>query len=223
MKEMKAKSQNEMGPKVWDGLWDRTFLTSGLRRFIPKFEELLHIYHRMKINSLLGKMNFEKGQILELGCGSGMNSVNLLKDYSFEKATLVDFSKSALEIARKNTKDYDVHLVNSDIFDLDLDKTFDLVFSIGLIEHFTGKRRSQAIAVHRRFVKNDGLLMIIVPKKGFFSRLLELINKVQGYKEYPFTDQEVEELLKKNQLEVVKKEDVLLGIASSYLLRVAST
>lgn len=216
---MRAKSQSEMGTETWDRLWNRTVFTAGLRGFIPKSEELLHFYHRVKLNSLLRKVSFPKGQILELGCGSGMNSVNLLKDHSFEKATLVDFSQSALEIARKNTKDYDVHLVNSDIFDLDLDKRFDLVFSIGLLEHFTGKRRNKVIAIHRQFVKNDGFLIVIVPKKSFFSRLLELINKVQGYKEYPFTDQEVEELFEKNQLEVVKKEDMLLGIASGYLLR----
>lgn len=208
-----------MGSYAWDRLWERTVFTAGLRRLIPKFDQLLHLYHRAKINNLLGKVSFQKGQILELGCGTGMNSVNLLKDHSFGKVTLVDFSKNALEIARENTKNYNVEVLCADIFDLDLDKTFDLVLSIGLVEHFTGKRRSQAIKVHRQFVKNGGFLMIFVPKKSFFSKLLEFINKAQGYKEYPFSDQEIRQLFKKNGLEVVRKIDMLLGIASGYLLR----
>ena len=147
------------------------------------------------------------------------NSINLLKDHACEKAVLVDFSQQAIEIAKDYTKNYRVEIIHADIFNLDLKKKFDFVFSIGLIEHFVEDRRNEAVKIHRQFTKNDGLIMIIVPKKTFFSYILKFFNQVQGYQEEFFSDQEIEGLFKKNGLDIVKKSEMLFGIASCYLLR----
>jgi SAM-dependent methyltransferase len=217
--EMSDNNQEEMGKNAWDRLWSRSILTHGLRRLLPDFDHLIHTPYRAKINGLLEGVDFARNSVLELGCGSGMNSVNLLNDHSFQKATLVDFSDQALGTAKANTADHNVGLVCSDIFSLDLSERFDLVFSIGLIEHFTGERRSEAIAVHRRFTENDGLIMIIAPRKGALSPVSGLVNRIQGYKEYPFSDAEIEGLFQRNGLEVIKKDCMFLGIGGCYLLR----
>lgn len=216
---MSDNNQEEMGQSAWDGLWSRSILTLGLRRLLPDFDYLIHTPYRAMINRLLEGVAFARNSVLELGCGSGMNSVNLLNDHSFQKATLVDFSNQALGTAKANTEDHNVELVCSDIFGLDLSERFDLVLSIGLIEHFTGERRSEAIAVHRRFAKNDGLIMIIAPREGAFTRVSGFVNRIQGYKEYPFSDAEIEGLFRRNRLQVIKKDRMFLGIGGCYLLR----
>jgi SAM-dependent methyltransferase len=216
---MGHNDQDEMGRDAWDRLWSRTVMTSGFRRFLPNFDQLIHTPYQAVINRLLEGVDFAHASVLELGCGTGMNSVNLLNDHSFGKATLVDFSQQALETAKANAKHHNVDLICSDIFSLDLRERFDLVLSIGLIEHFTGERRSEAIRVHRKFARNDGLIMIMVPRKGVLSRVTGLVNHVQGYREYPFSDTEIEWLFQRNKLKVIKKDYLFLRVVSCYLLR----
>ena len=212
-------NQDEMGKDVWDRLWSRSIINTGLKKLFPKFNLQVRNYYRFKINKLLKGTNLNKAHILELGCGSGINSINLLKDHACEKAVLVDFSQQAIEIAKDYTKNYRVEIIHADIFNLDLKKKFDFVFSIGLIEHFVEDRRNEAVKILRQITKNDGLIMIIVPKKTFFSYILKFFNQVQGYQEEFFSDQEIEGLFKKNGLDIVKKSEMLFGIASCYLLR----
>jgi SAM-dependent methyltransferase len=216
---MGDNNQEEMGRRAWDRLWSRSILASGLRRLLPDFDYLIHTPYRAVINRLLEGVDVAHNSVLELGCGSGMNSVNLLNDHSFGKATLVDFSRQALGTARANTEDHNVELICSDIFSLDLCERFDLVFSIGLIEHFTGERRSEAIAIHRKLAENGGLIMIIVPREGGLSRVSGFVNRIQGYKEYPFSDAEIEALFQRNGLRVIRKDYMFMGTASCYLLR----
>jgi len=211
-------NKKEMGKDSWDRLWDRPILTSFVRKVIPDFEQLIHTNYRTKINKILKGINFTNSSVLELGCGSGMNSVNLFKDYSIQKATLVDFSEKALKIAKENTKGYNINLVYSDIFNLELDELYDFVFSIGLIEHFKGKRREEAIRIHKKFLKESGKILIIVPRECFVSEFLKSINQIQGYQEYYFTDSEIEGLFEKNNLKIIKKDSMIFGAVSCYLL-----
>jgi len=219
MENMLNNSQSEMERDVWDGLWSRSIVTLWFRKLVPKFEQLTHIPYRFNINKLLKGISLDQAHILELGCGSGMNSVNLFKEHSCQKATLIDFSRQALNIAKNNTRHLNVDLIHSDIFNLNLKKKFDFVFSIGLIEHFIGARRSEAIKIHRQFTKDSGLIMIIVPRKNFFSKALKFFNQIQGYKEDFFSDREIEGLFKRNELEIVKKNYMMLGMVFCYLLR----
>lgn len=219
MNNKSLNQQNEMEERAWDRLWSRRIVTFWFRKLVPKFEQLTHIPYRFNINKLLKEINLDKARILELGCGSGMNSVNLFKEHSCQKATLIDFSRQALNIAKNNTRHLNVDLIHSDIFNLNLKKKFDFVFSIGLIEHFIGTRRSEAIKIHRQFTKDSGFIMIIVPRKNFFSKALKFFNQIQGYKEDYFSDKEIEGLFKRNKLEVIKKNYMMLGMVFCYLLR----
>ena len=219
MNNKSLNQQNEMEERAWDRLWSRRIVTFWFRKLVPKFEQLTHIPYRFNINKLLKEINLDKARILELGCGSGMNSVNLFKEHSCQKATLIDFSRQALNIAKNNTRHLNVDLIHSDIFNLNLKKKFDFVFSIGLIEHFIGTRRSEAIKIHRQFTKDSEFIMIIVPRKNFFSKALKFFNQIQGYKEDYFSDKEIEGLFKRNKLEVIKKNYMMLGMVFCYLLR----
>ena len=50
-----------------------------------------------------------------------------------------------------------------DAFEVPLDKTFDVVFSVGLIEHFDDAAMARLVGLHRRWAAADGLVLIAVP------------------------------------------------------------
>jgi release factor glutamine methyltransferase len=76
----------------------------------------------------------QKLKILELGIGSGCLIITLLKAFKNADATAVDISKSAIEIAQKNSKKHQVDqrlkILESDLFlNLGEDEKFDLIIS----------------------------------------------------------------------------------------------
>jgi len=76
----------------------------------------------------------EKLKILELGIGSGCLIITLLKAFKNADATAVDISKSAIEIAQKNSKKHQIDqrlkIFESDLFlNLNGGEKFDLIIS----------------------------------------------------------------------------------------------
>ena len=108
-----------------------------------------------------------KARVVELGGGNGQFLLKFAADgYS---TTAMDVS----EIGLSKTKDlfskfgYDVECVQMDMFDIspDYEAQFDLVFSNGLCEHFTGAKRRQQFIQHRLLVREGGGVCILVPNR----------------------------------------------------------
>lgn len=57
---------------------------------------------------LLKNISLNDVEIIELGSGSGVNSLNIAKILKAKKITLVDFNKKALDISKKIFKDSDL-------------------------------------------------------------------------------------------------------------------
>lgn len=85
---------------------------------------------------------------------------------------IVDANQVGLELlghkarARRNLK---LHL--QDILKLDLDLQMDVVFSLGLIEHFDTDGTRQAIRGHLRLLKPGGIAVVTFPTPTFRYRL----------------------------------------------------
>ncbi len=76
--------------------------------------------------------DFRDQDVLECGCGGGQHTAFVAEVASH--VTAVDLN--TVEIARDRTKDFDnVELVEDDIAAMDLGRTFDVVFCIGVIHH----------------------------------------------------------------------------------------
>jgi SAM-dependent methyltransferase len=76
--------------------------------------------------------DFRDKDVLEAGCGGGQHTA--LVAQVARSVTAVDLN--TVEIARQRTLGYDnVRLVEADLAGMDLGRTFDIVFSIGVVHH----------------------------------------------------------------------------------------
>ena len=103
--------------------------------------------------------------IIEIGCGMGLRTLHFAKKHGLE-ATLFDYSDVALELAAENAEDLEVRaeIINGDLLNnlLDSDR-YNIVWSVGLYEHFCGEDRQRAFDEIYRICKPGGTGIVIVP------------------------------------------------------------
>ena len=150
--------------------------------------------------------------ILELGSGTGINSILISRILDAGKITLVDFNQRVFDISRKIVADsgseLDVAYIASDVLGLDLNEQFDVVHSEGLVEHFYGKDRLAVFKKHIDLCKKGGLIIVFVPYKSIQYALFRSLYKRFSkwiWDEKPFSRKELHELCEHFNLEVLKE------------------
>jgi SAM-dependent methyltransferase len=97
-------------------------------------------------------------KILDCGCGPGSMTIDIAQYISTGEVIGIDIEDSQLEIARidaKNAGVFNISFQNADVFKLPFaDNTFDLVFSQGLLSHFTNSL--DALLEQKRVAKIGG-------------------------------------------------------------------
>lgn len=215
------KGDGEMN-KLWDDYW--------------KEKKPLNADDAVKLDSnyLLLKRLIDlplRGQIkvLEVGCGSGIRTLALIKDFrdlSFS-ATLVDYSFNALAYAQRNGEINEIYpnIVLADAFDLPFkDGTFDIVWNSGVNEHFEGEKRQNIFNEMARVCKNEGEVIVIIPNAWnlpyrLWKKSLEIQGKWQYGFEKPFSVFELKKRMIDSGL-IVKKASGMNIIVSIYHLMV---
>lgn len=149
----------------------------------------LYWYYRF-LKKILIDRNYKKG--LEIGCGRGTMSLYLRK-YEGLDATLLDLEPSAIELAKENFKSRGVEgefvVASSDAMPFP-DNSFDMVYSIGLLEHL--KNYGKTLEECYRILKPGGAIVHLnIPAKwscqninNFYKKILQLFTG----KKYPAKD-----------------------------------
>lgn len=117
----------------------------------------------------------------ELGGFPGTFSIYLKKKYGVN-TTLVDYvihPEILAEVLQTNgLKRDDLTVIEADLFDYTPQSTSDLVFSVGLIEHFDDT--AKIISLHLPFLAAEGTLLIFLPNfrglNGWFQRTFDKEN-----------------------------------------------
>jgi hypothetical protein len=157
--------------------------------------------------SLFAGMDVKKPRILFLGAADGYEAMQLAAMYPGGEIVLVDydefcatdrFGKFPLEypfLGVDPTTGHErvwyrdempIHFEVADIRDLRYGKEFDVVVSIGLLEHFPDSHKAECLEMHRRFLKPGGYVVMTTPRNQFKSRayynlLSDFLN--HGYRE----------------------------------------
>jgi len=143
---------------VWDNTWGN------------QSEKVLISHADKKIfNYLINEINPENKDVIELGCGRGVLSY-LLNNYDPKSITLMDFSKEALRRAKNIfSSSKNIYYLEGDLLNIKSEKKYDIVFSSGVVEHFSGKLRKQAIDKHFEISKDK--VIFIVPAKPHYNTI----------------------------------------------------
>lgn len=109
---------------------------------------------------ILKDLATQANTILDLGCGEG-SRLNKLSGRS--SMVGVDFSQTAIELAKKNYPR--INFIKADLEKIPLkDNSFDLVYSAFVLEHLTNPETVLHEAI--RLVKNNGKIVLIAPNYG---------------------------------------------------------
>jgi SAM-dependent methyltransferase len=141
--------------------------------------------------ALFAGLDVKKPRILFLGAADGYEAMQLAAMYPGGEIVLVDydefcatdrFGQFPLEYPFLGVDpttghqriwyrdEMPIEFVVADIRALDYGPEFDVVVSIGLLEHFPDAHKAECIAMHRRFLRPGGYVVMTTPRNQFRSR-----------------------------------------------------
>jgi len=122
-------------------------------------------------------------RVLDIGCSNG-RYLSFLKPILKAK-TLVG---ADIIIPRDKTNKEEINFIISDALHLPLkDNSFDLVYSLGLLEHFSKEKRIELLKEHSRVLKNKGFIILSIPNlvafliRMFKVKFLDMFRQIKHY------------------------------------------
>lgn len=126
----------------------------------------LKILQKKKLLKIL-RNNSGEGNLIEAGCGTGIICSQL--GHEGYSVTGIDIDRNILELSSKLEKEYfgenKVKFEEKSIFELDYEeKTFDLCYSVGVLEHFSDEEIINSVRQQLKIAKK---VIIVIPTKWF--------------------------------------------------------
>ena len=163
----------------WDDYWrSKKAPVGGLYDLIAVVYRKFII--KPSLNHFLGKYFQKRWRVLHAGCGSGEVDTDI---NAWLKITAVDISTQALAIYKRNNAGTE-RVVHGDIFALPFaDDSFDGVYNLGVMEHFTVEEIHRILGELRRVLKPGGRIVLFWPPEyglsvGFLKMVHFILNDV---------------------------------------------
>lgn len=153
--------------------------------------------------ALFEGLDVKRPKVLFLGAADGYEAMQLLAQYPGGHAVLVDYDEfcrterfgkfprtypflgrnprtGGWAVHRPDDLSIDFHV--SDIRDLDFGAEFDIVLSVGLVEHFPDEHKPLVMEWHRKFLKPGGYAIMTTPRRQWRSRAFYLaMGEIMNY------------------------------------------
>jgi ubiquinone/menaquinone biosynthesis C-methylase UbiE len=143
----------------WDVYWSNQNKTSN------KVYDVFADFYRNNIikralNYFLNK-HFDLGaKVLHAGCGSGKVDKDVVNKYQI---TALDISYPALKIY-DSVNHQKAELVQASIFEMPFSNdSFDGIYNLGVMEHFTAEEINQILIEFKRVLKKGGKIVLFIP------------------------------------------------------------
>ena len=163
----------------WQGLYQQR--THGRQR------PLLSDYHNRLLARFFAEVFAQKKihSVLEIGCGDSVWLPYLAGQYNC-KVTGMDYSPQGCLLARQRLKAAKIpgKIICADMFNphAALSGTFDMVYSLGVVEHFTDIFK--VIEAQKKFLKKGGILCVEIPNMTGFHGLLSWLYQPAVYAQH---------------------------------------
>jgi glycosyltransferase involved in cell wall biosynthesis len=148
--------------------------------------------------------------LVELGGGNTCILDGVMEHIPLSPYVVLDNSPEGMRLARERfAPAYGdrVGYIADDVFEAKPDRLFDVVYSVGLIEHFDDHSMQKLIGLHRRWATPDGLVIIAAPTPTIFYRVVRTAAEVLGLwkfpDERPVTRTRLKALMREEGLEII--------------------
>lgn len=108
-------------------------------------------------NLFISNMSSKKGRVLDIGCGSGILTIELSEHY--KEVVGIDISEEMLSIARSKRQKDNISYIKMDANELFFDKTFDFIVSRATFHHLSD---IQSVLNSMKSLLNKGGKIIIL-------------------------------------------------------------
>ncbi|MCE5277969.1 MAG: class I SAM-dependent methyltransferase [Planctomycetaceae bacterium] len=165
----------------WQAYYGRPFCASGLSRRYTR-RVLLGMMERF-----IDRSGGAALRVAELGGGGSCFLQSVLALLPLEEYHVFDTSAAGLERVRQEARQGAVRLHQADVLDgaAAFAGTFDLVFSVGLVEHFDAPGTAKAIDTHFEMLRAGGLAIISYPTPTWSYRLIRGAAEAAGVWRFP--------------------------------------
>jgi ubiquinone/menaquinone biosynthesis C-methylase UbiE len=181
---MENRSENTQ--EYWDNYWVENM---NKKTFFNSLIAIARKYYFAKAFAKFISKNYEvkNKSICEIGSGTGL-TLACLKKMGAGKCIGVDYSSEAVKVAREINPSCEFMQGNAFKLENIADKSFDLVYSLGFLEHYTKEEQAEAILEQKRIARE--CIFIEVPYDIFYLRWLMKLNKIMG-RTVTFSDEEL--------------------------------
>ena len=135
-----------------------------------------HVFQRDEwIRLALDVLPLSEAEYLELGCAPGVYTAVMARNTRW-RISGIDYSEdskqfvSTLQLVGKEAK-----LYHQDIFESDIGQRFNIVASIGLVEHFRGSSFEEIMNIHDKYLLPGGYCLVVVPNFTGYPYLFHLL------------------------------------------------
>jgi SAM-dependent methyltransferase len=112
----------------------------------------------LNLKKLLEDLDLNKGDLLELGCGTGYDA-RYLSEKGFN-VTAIDVSEEAIDLAKKNHKNYNINFIVADFFNGSATCRYDIVYDRGFSHNYKDRLFEIFEKVYN-LLNDEGKLIII--------------------------------------------------------------
>lgn len=126
--------------------------------------------------------------LCELGGAGSRACQPLLDKYTPERYIAIDNNAAGLELLKQRISSNKVLAIQEDVLNIsagDREWLADVVFSLGLIEHFNPQETRQVVETHFKLCKSNGLIVISFPTATWLYRISRMIAEASGFWRFP--------------------------------------
>ena len=155
---------NLVDPQDWDTYWSGKNAAQDAVYEGSTYDLIAGVYRqnviKRNLNHALTRVFPPGSSLLHAGCGSGQVDTDLQADM---RITALDISPGALRLySRNNPRAADIR--HGSIFQLPFpDGTFDGIYNLGVMEHFTREEIGRILAEFRRVLRPEGKILFFWP------------------------------------------------------------